>query len=119
MTQPLIILMAQINPIVGAIESNTDKIIQIIATHQQNHDLIIFPELAICGYPPGDLLFRQDLYARVERALQTIAAAALHCYIVLGHPQIVNGFAYNSASILYRSKVKAQYHKQQLPDYSF
>ncbi|MCR9191569.1 MAG: NAD+ synthase [Gammaproteobacteria bacterium] len=117
MTQPLTVLMAQINPIVGAIESNTDNIIQIITTHQQNHDLIIFPELAICGYPPGDLLLRQDLYTRVERALQTIAAAALHCHIVLGHPQIVNGFAYNSASILYRSKVKAQYHKQQLPNY--
>ncbi|PJD90656.1 MAG: NAD+ synthase [Legionella sp.] len=117
MTQSLTILMAQINPIVGAIESNTDKIIQIITTHQKTHDLIIFPELALCGYPPEDLLLRRDMLDRIDQALKRITAATQNCTIVLGHPQIVNDLCYNTASILYQSKITAQYHKQQLPNY--
>ncbi len=117
MTQALTILMAQINPIVGAIESNTDKIIQIITTHQKTHDLIIFPELALCGYPPEDLLLRRDMLERIDHALTTITAATQNCTIVLGHPQIVNGLCYNTASIMYQSKLSAQYHKQQLPNH--
>ncbi|HVT62604.1 MAG TPA: nitrilase-related carbon-nitrogen hydrolase, partial [Legionellaceae bacterium] len=117
MTKTLTILMAQINPIVGAIESNTDKIIQIITDHQHTHDLIIFPEFALCGYPPEDLLLRQDLFIRIDKALQMIVNATFHCHIVLGHPQIVNGQCYNTASILYQTKIKKQYFKQQLPNY--
>lgn len=117
MTESLTVLMAQINPIVGAIDYNTNKIIQIISTHQNTHDIIIFPELAICGYPPEDLLFRPDLHHRVENALQTIIKATLNCHIVLGHPQIVNKLCYNTASIIYQHRIIAQYHKQQLPNY--
>ncbi len=117
MTQTLQVLLAQMNPIVGAIELNTNKIIQIITTHQTTHDLIVFPELAICGYPPEDLLLRHEFHARIDVALQRITAATLNCHIVLGHPQIVNGLCFNTASILYRSQIQTQYFKQQLPNY--
>lgn len=52
--------MAQINPTVGALTSNRDKIIEIIKSQQLDHDIIIFPELALTGYPPEDLLFRKE-----------------------------------------------------------
>ena len=55
----LSMLLAQINPCVGAIEKNANKIIDIILANQQQYDFIIFPELALCGYPPEDLLFRK------------------------------------------------------------
>ena len=49
------ILLAQINPIVGDIDYNSKLIIDIINSHQKTHDIIVFPELAITGYPPEDL----------------------------------------------------------------
>lgn len=87
MPQPLTLLMAQINPTVGAIEVNAEKIIHIIQTHQNTHDIILFPELAITGYPPEDLLFRPELFERVERALKRIAAVTQTCHVIVGHPQ--------------------------------
>lgn len=117
MTQSINILMAQMNPIVGAIEVNTDRILQIIANHQASHDLIIFPELAISGYPPEDLLLRPELFSRIDTAIQTICAATQHCHIVLGHPQWINTICYNAASVFYAGHIQVQYFKQQLPNY--
>ena len=64
--------MAQLNPKVGAIADNTAKIIDIIQTHQHDHDLIVFPELVLTGYPPEDHLFRGELYLQVDAALKKI-----------------------------------------------
>ena len=117
MTQAINILMAQLNPHVGAIEINAKKIIQIIQDHQATHDLIVFPELAICGYPPQDLLLRPEFLARIDAALLTIRAASQHCHVVLGHPQMFEGRCFNAASVFYRSDTLTQYFKQQLPNY--
>lgn len=118
MTQAINILMAQMNPILGAIERNTNCIMQIITAHQSTHDVIVFPEFAICGYPPEDLLLRPDFLARIDIALQTIRSATELCYVVLGHPQMTNGVCFNAASIFYDAQTQAQYFKQQLPNYS-
>ena len=77
MTKNLSILMAQINPTVGAIASNSEKIIIIIQTHQDNHDLIVFPELALTGYPPEDLLFRDKLFFQINEALLKIQSKVI------------------------------------------
>ncbi|WP_133128203.1 NAD+ synthase [Legionella nagasakiensis] len=117
MSQALTLLMAQINPTVGAIAANTEKIINIIADHQHQHDIIVFPELAITGYPPEDLLFRHELYKRVEQALQAIQEKTNHCYVVIGHPSLENNNRFNAASILYKKMRISTYHKQMLPNY--
>lgn len=117
MTQAINILMAQMNPILGAIEHNTDRIVQIITEHQSTHDVIIFPEFAICGYPLEDLLFRPEFLARIDTALQTIRAATDHCHVILGHPQMSNDVCLNAASIFYKAQTQTQYFKQQLPNY--
>lgn len=109
--------MAQINPTVGAIQSNTQKIIDTIMTHQQGHDIILFPELTVTGYPPEDLLYRPDFQNEVDKATETIARQTQHCYVVIGHPSRSAGKLYNSASVFFQGKRVAIYHKQSLPNY--
>ena len=109
--------MAQINPTVGAITANTAKIIDIIQRHQHDHALIVFPELALTGYPLEDLLFRDELFDQVEQALLTIQAITTHCHVIVGHPYRAEGNHFNSASILAQGKCIAIYHKQHLPNY--
>ena len=111
------LLMAQINPTVGAIQSNETKIIEIIENKQSEHDLIIFPELSLTGYPPEDLLFRQDFYQAINESLQRIQASTKDCYVLIGHPVLDNEFCYNSMSIFHMGQKIREYHKQKLPNY--
>lgn len=117
MQQNLVILMAQINPLVGAISANTDAIITLIRNEQQTHDLIVLPELALTGYSPEDLLLRDDFHRQVEHALAHIQAATKDCYVILGHPAQEEEFCYNAASVFYQGQCIATYYKQQLPNY--
>jgi|TARA_R110002126_G_scaffold283494_1_gene432728 NAD+ synthase (glutamine-hydrolysing) len=118
MSNALVILMAQINPTVGAIEANAEKIIQIIQTHQATHDLIVFPELALVGYPPEDLLLRPELTQRVEQALAAICLATENTptHVALGHPHQENNQHFNSLSMLHRGQIIAHYNKHHLPN---
>ena len=116
MQKKLTILMAQINPTVGAIEKNAEKIIQMLDAHQHQHDVIVFPELALTGYPPEDLLLRPELLDRVDVALTRIARQTVDCHVMLGHPTRINGALYNSASVFFQGERQALYHKQQLPN---
>ncbi|KTD21402.1 NAD synthase (glutamine-hydrolysing) [Legionella lansingensis] len=118
MSQVLQILMAQINPLVGAIGANTEKIANIIKLHQDQHDVIVFPELAISGYPPEDLLLRQDFHKQVEQALQVIQEITKECHVIVGHPCLEDDrVCFNAASIFYNGTRVAHYHKQHLPNY--
>lgn len=111
------ILMAQLNFKVGAIETNAEKIISVIVQEQSDHDVIVFPELAVTGYPPEDLLLRKEFHLRVQHALNEIQAASDNCHIVVGHTSWEDGHCFNSASVFYRGKRIALYHKQNLPNY--
>ncbi|MDX2346322.1 MAG: NAD+ synthase, partial [Legionella sp.] len=116
MSKPLVFLMAQINPIVGAIEANRDKIVTIIEAHQTTHDVIIFPELVLTGYPPEDLLLRDACMFRVEQALTTICQATKNTHVIIGHPYQENAACYNALSIIHEGQVTAIYKKQHLPN---
>ncbi|MDF1646162.1 MAG: NAD+ synthase [Legionellaceae bacterium] len=117
MSQPLALLMAQINPTVGAIEANAKKIIEIIQTHQNTHDLIIFPELALTGYPPEDLLFREACKIRVLEALHQISHATHNAHVIIGHPHQDDALSYNALSIVHQGQITATYKKQHLPNH--
>ena len=68
------IALAQLNPTVGQIEANADRIIDAIGrAAAESAELVVFPELALLGYPPKDLLLKDDLLSRCERAVQRIA----------------------------------------------
>ncbi|RUR20274.1 NAD+ synthase [Legionella sp. km535] len=117
MQENLKLLMAQINPTVGAIQSNETQIIKLIESQQSEHDVIIFPELSLTGYPPEDLLFRNDFYQAVNESLQRIQSATKACYVLIGHPAMDNERCYNSISIFHMGQKIRTYHKQKLPNY--
>lgn len=117
MSRRLSVLMAQLNPTVGALNKNCQKILDTIRDQQQQHDVIIFPELMLSGYPPEDLLLRPEFVEQVDEHLQTIANATADCFVIVGHPTHSNGHIMNAASLFHQGKRVAVYHKQILPDY--
>lgn len=113
------IAIAQFNAIVGDITGNANKIIALSKqAKQQGADLIITPELGLCGYPPEDLLFRQDFIIANQKALNRIAKSTLDITVLVGHPHYEDKQLFNAASLLQYGKIVATYHKQILPNYS-
>lgn len=112
----LSLVLAQQNFRVGDIEGNTASIIELINTHLAE-DLLIFSELAVCGYPPEDLIYRRDFQQRCELALASIQQASQDCGVIVGHPTWLEGKIYNSLSLFFQGKRLALYHKQYLPNY--
>ena len=112
------IALAQLDFLVGDIDGNADRIIQetkkIVA--EQAADLIVFPELALTGYPPEDLLFRPGFYKRCERALAHIQKHLPEAAIILGYPDKDGEIVYNKAAFIHNGKLIASYAKQELPN---
>lgn len=115
----LIIVGAQLNFLVGGIEENTQLIIDASnrAYRESKADLVLFPELAITGYPPEDLLFRSALYRRVHRSLKTIANHVKETTVVVGYPDLIDNKCYNKAAVISHGKIVATYAKQGIPNY--
>ncbi len=113
------IALAQLNLCVGDLTGNTARIVETIvrARDVAHAQLVVFPELAVTGYPPEDLLFRPGLHQRVEHALREIARATTGIAVVVGHPARDDGVVYNSASHIADGAVRAVYRKQRLPNY--
>jgi len=113
------IIVAQLNFWVGDIQGNTQKIIDAIQTARDEWqaDLVVFPELAICGYPPEDLLLRSDFHQQIKEALQIIQQHAIGIDVLLGYPHHTKEGMYNAACLIRQKKLIATYHKQCLPNY--
>jgi NAD+ synthase (glutamine-hydrolysing) len=112
------IALAQLNLCVGDIAGNTSRIIDTLRrARDEGARLVAFPELAVTGYPPEDLLFRPGFHARAAHALRQIAAATHGITVVIGHPEKVGDAIYNSASVIEDGAVRVVYRKQRLPNY--
>jgi NAD+ synthase (glutamine-hydrolysing) len=111
--------MGQLNMLVGDVVGNTEKLIDAArrAHNDLGADLIAFPELALTGYPPEDLLFRNDLLSQAETQLAMLAKETRGIDVIVGHPQRQSGKLYNAASLLRQGRVHATYFKQHLPNY--
>lgn len=105
---------------VGAIDANADRIIALMQAARDRHGvgLILFPELALCGYLPEDQLQRRSLLEACERALARVAAAATGIEAVVGHPLRVGDALYNAASWLRDGRILTTCRKQALPNYA-
>jgi NAD+ synthase (glutamine-hydrolysing) len=114
------IALAQINPLVGDINGNAARIIAAAerARDELHADAVLFPELALTGYPPEDLLLRPGLHVRVLRALEDVKRRVSGITLVLGLPQQAAGGLFNAAAVLRDGQLQASYHKQHLPNYS-
>lgn len=117
MSSTINLLMAQINPTVGALKNNVEKIISIILENQETQDIILFPELALSGYPPEDLLFRLDFHKQIEEYLSLIQKTVKNCHVIVGHPLQKKKNCFNAASIFSNGLLVNQYCKQLLPNY--
>ncbi len=111
--------MVQDNFRVGDISGNAEKMIaRAQQARAQGAALVVFPELALVGYPPEDLLLRRGFIDQVEAAVTRLCAVLDDIDVVFGLPQRVAGKLYNAALWLRGGKVLAVYHKQCLPNYS-
>ena len=119
MKSNLRVALAQINVTVGDLEDNARKIIDTFPRARKlAADLVLFPELALTGYPPEDLLFKSCFVRDNELFLRRVAAASRGITAVVGFvDRDWRGRLYNAAAVLSGGKVAARYHKMMLPNY--
>nr|MBP7599513.1 NAD+ synthase [Pseudoxanthomonas sp.] len=105
---------------VGAVAQNSDNIRRMIAEARDEYgaDVVLFPELAVSGYPPEDLLLRPRFLADCETALTEIAATTHGIVAVVGWPQSAGSVVYNAASVLRDGVIETTYRKRELPNYA-
>ena len=115
--QRLRIGIAQLNMTVGDFGGNTRKILEAInESRSLGVDLLTFPELAICGYPPEDLLFKPQFITENIRSLEKVVGASAGLTLVVGFVDAKDDI-YNAAAIIHDGKLVDVYHKVFLPNY--
>ena len=111
------IALAQINTTVGDLEGNRNKILAgLEKARRMGVDLVVFPELAITGYPPEDLLLKPDFVESAVAMLSKIAPATKELIAVVGGLWVEDDL-YNSAAVFANGQLKTLYHKHFLPNY--
>ncbi len=121
--------MAQINPTVGDLAGNSAKILEKVQQAQDlGSNLVLFPELALTGYPIEDLALSKDFLNDSGKALESLAQELAkrgqgHIRVVVGHPALAKSptswaIGQNCASLIFDGKVQASYAKHHLPNYS-
>ena len=120
MSKTLRIALAQFDFPVGAVAQNAERIAAMIAEARDEYgaDLVLFPELALSGYPPVDLLLRPGFLRDCEAAMQRIAASTQGTVAVVGWPQSAGSVVYNAASVLRDGSIETTYRKRELPNYA-
>jgi len=109
--------LAQLNPTVGDIAGNEAKVREHLArAREADAQIVLFPELAITGYPPEDLLLKEHFLADARAAVERIAADAQGIVAVVGFPERADD-AYNAAAVCADGAVQAIYRKVNLPNY--
>lgn len=115
----MIVAVAQLNFHVGDLAGNAEKILDAAQRAiSAGAELLVTPELALTGYPPEDLLLRDDFLHASAVALADLASRIKDIAVLVGHPHMVSDERYNAASLLRNGKVEATYHKHLLPNHS-
>src|SRR5262245_49932107 len=112
MTSVVKIAIAQINCVVGDLAGNAAKILRYCKdARAAGADLMLTPELALCGYPPEDLLLRDGFYRDCDSALQRLAGEVNGITLVVGHPHQNGGKRHNAASVVRDGRIVGTYYK--------
>lgn len=110
--------LAQMNSHVGSINDNLEKIVKVIKTAKKKKvDLVCFPELALVGYPPEDLLYNSKFLKSVDSAIKRIQQVEKKVSYIIGYPKLINGKLYNVAGVFINGILKYEYQKIYLPNY--
>ncbi len=116
------VMAAQINPTIGDLEGNVQKILGALKRSRKAEvDVVVFSELAICGYPPEDLLLDHEFIERIGTKLNEIARETEGLFVVIGTPSWNQSGKekplFNSAAVLCDGRLLGYHHKQLLPTY--
>ena len=116
MPDDLRIALAQMNAVVGDVDGNAAKI-EALATdaREAGAQMVVFPELALTGYPPEDLLLKRSFLRRAQAALEGLVAGGITA--IVGWPEAAGGRVYNAAAVVADGQVQAVYRKMLLPNY--
>jgi NAD+ synthase (glutamine-hydrolysing) len=113
------IAVAQINTTVGDFVGNADRIRRAVdEARAQGARLVVTPEMALSGYPPEDLLLRDDFCDQCAAELTKLASYCLDVAVIVGHPHREGRTRYNAATLLNAGRIQAIYFKQKLPNYN-
>ena len=113
------VALAQLNFCLGDFESNVASITEAYdRALEREADVVVFSELAVCGYPPEDLLLKQRFLEDACAALEDVAAHTSNAVAVVGFPEQDGERIYNSAAVCHQGAVTGIYRKQLLPNYS-
>jgi NAD+ synthase (glutamine-hydrolysing) len=116
MADDLRIALAQMNAVVGDVDGNAEKIEALAAdAREAGAQIVVFPELALTGYPPEDLLLKRGFLRRAQAALEGLATDGVTA--VVGWPESADGRVYNAAAVVADGRVQAVYRKILLPNY--
>src|SRR5215470_5800871 len=109
--------LAQINTVVGELDGNRDRILaRLDEARGAGADLVLFPELAVTGYPPEDLLLRPGFIRAARRQVEELARAADGIVALVGAPHL-DADLYNACLVLAGGEIRAVYRKRFLPNY--
>jgi len=112
------VALAQINPTVGDLSGNSDLVLDYInRARAAGADIVAFPELALTGYPPEDLLLKPHFVRDNLSALDRIVAAATNLIVIVGFVDTDGSDTYNAAALIANGKLLDRYHKNFLPNY--
>lgn len=118
MTDSIRIAMCQINPIVGDLKGNKDKILDYLQKAESyDADIICFPELAITGYPPEDLILKPHFVRENINMIEELSKDVSEVIVICGFVNKEEDRIYNAASIMYKGTIHGIYHKALLPNY--
>ena len=112
------IALAQINPTVGDLEGNATKVVRDIAkAREAGAELVAFPELAIPGYPPEDLLLKPQFLEENRKYMEWVVSQSEGIAVVVGFADAVGAEVYNAAAVAFDGELIDVYHKMFLPNY--
>ena len=111
--------MAQLDFTVGDVAGNVQKLLDAAAESRDRlkAQLVVFPELAVAGYPAEDLLFNPDFRRQVEAGVSRLVAGIRGIHALIGYPLYEGGRIYNAGAIIGEGRIGAIYRKQELPNY--
>jgi NAD+ synthase (glutamine-hydrolysing) len=111
------VALAQINSVVGDLDGNAERILAMVArARTAGAEIIVFPELALTGYPPEDLLLKPRFIADNVDRLQRLAPLCDGITAIVGFVD-AHGDIYNAAAVIHGGKIAGIYHKRFLPNY--
>jgi NAD+ synthase (glutamine-hydrolysing) len=119
MSDSLTIALAQLNLLVGDVKGNAARVIESArrARADCDADLVLYPELTLCGYPPEDLLFHRGFRRQIEAGLAQLRDEVRDTTVMVGFPEYTPTVIYNSGALIAGGEIAAIHRKSELPNY--